>query len=180
MSNSISDKDLENTVISICRDSGVEIDPKDIKGCLRLPLSRNSRGQDKRVIVEFVNQKQSIALLRDQKWISSKSFNHLNVPNNIFVSVSLCSYYRYIWGKCKNLLKMWSRKCDTKFDIDELQQQKIPNKEKSVFFHINSCSLNKNFEELQNLLQSTNIQSDVIAITKTWITKNTSVTQILN
>ena len=35
------------------------------------------------------------------------------------------------------------------YDIDELQQLKIPNKEKSFsFFHINSCSLNKNFEEL--------------------------------
>ena len=64
------------------------------------------------------------------------------------------------------------------YNIDELQQLKIPNKEKSLsFFHINSCSLNKNFEELQNLLQSTNIQFDVIAITKTRITQNTSVTQ---
>ena len=35
------------------------------------------------------------------------------------------------------------------YDIDELQQLKIPNKEKSFsFFHINSCSINKNFEEL--------------------------------
>ena len=64
------------------------------------------------------------------------------------------------------------------YNIDELQQLKIPNQEKSLsFFHINSCSLNKNFEELQNLLQSTNIQFDVIAITKTRITQNTSVTQ---
>ena len=37
------------------------------------------------------------------------------------------------------------------YDIDELQQLKIPNKEKSLsLFHINSCSLNKIFEELQN------------------------------
>ena len=63
------------------------------------------------------------------------------------------------------------QKSDTKYDIDELQQQKIPSKEKSVFFHINSCSLNKNFEELQNLLQSTNTQFDVIAITETQIKK---------
>ena len=46
--NTIPDNLLENTEISICRDSGVEIDPKDIEGCHRLPLSRNSRGQDKR------------------------------------------------------------------------------------------------------------------------------------
>ena len=58
------------------------------------------------------------------------------------------------------------------YDIDELQQLKIPNKEKSLsLFHINSCSLNKNFEELQNLLQSTNTQFDVIAITETRIKK---------
>ena len=65
------------------------------------------------------------------------------------------------------------------YDIDELQQLKIPNKEKSLsLFHINSCSLNKNFEELQNLLQSTNTQFDVIAITEnqTRITKKTSLT----
>ena len=60
--NTIRDNDLENTVISICRDSGVEIDPKDIEGCHRLPLSRNSRGQDKRVTVKFVNWKHSEAL----------------------------------------------------------------------------------------------------------------------
>ena len=61
----------------------------------------------------------------------------------------------------------------SKYDIDELQQLKIPNKEKSLsLFHINSCSLNKNFEELQNLLQSANTQFDVIAITETGIKKN--------
>ena len=41
--NRIPDEDLENTIISICKDSGVELDPKDIEGCHRLPLSRNSR-----------------------------------------------------------------------------------------------------------------------------------------
>ena len=58
------------------------------------------------------------------------------------------------------------------YDIDELQQSKIPNKEKSLsLFYINSCSLNKNFEELRNLLQSTNITFDLIAITGTRIAK---------
>ena len=64
------------------------------------------------------------------------------------------------------------------YDIDELQQLKIPNKEKSLsLFHISSCSLNKNFEELQNLLQSTNITFDVIVIIETRIPKNVSITQ---
>ena len=38
--NSIPDKDFESTVISICRDSGVDADPKDIECCHRLPLSK--------------------------------------------------------------------------------------------------------------------------------------------
>ena len=76
---------------------------KDIEYCHRLSLSRNSRGQDKRAIVKFVNRKHSEALLKDKKRISGKSFNHLNVPNNFFVSVSLCPYYSYIWDRCKDL-----------------------------------------------------------------------------
>ena len=64
------------------------------------------------------------------------------------------------------------------YDIDELQKLKITNKENSLsLFHINSCSLNKNFEELQNLLQSTNINFGVIVVTETRIAKNVSVTQ---
>ena len=55
------------------------------------------------MIVKFINWKHSEALLRDKKRISSKNFNHFNVPNKVFVSVSLCSCYRYIWGKCKDL-----------------------------------------------------------------------------
>ena len=51
------------------------------------------------------------------------------------------------------------------YDVGELLQLKILNKEKSLFlFHSNSCSLSENFEELQNLLQSANINFDVIAI----------------
>ena len=59
------------------------------------------------------------------------------------------------------------------YGIDELQKLKTPNKENSLsLFHINSSSLNTNFEELQNLLQSTYINFDVIAITETRIPKN--------
>ena len=62
------------------------------------------------------------------------------------------------------------------YDLDELQQSKIPNKEKFLYlcfyltlslFRINSCLLNKNSEELQSLLQSKNITFDVTAITET-------------
>ena len=61
-----------------------------------------------------------------------------------------------------------------------MQQLKITNKQKSLsLVHINSCSLNKKFVELQNLLQSANIHFDVIAITETLIPKSFSATHII-
>ena len=61
--NSIPDKDLKNTVINICKESGIDVEVRDTEGCHRLPLSRNSRGHDKRVIVKFANQKYAKTLL---------------------------------------------------------------------------------------------------------------------
>ena len=43
------------------------------------------------------------------------------------------------------------------FDIDQIQSLKFPQKEKPLsFFHINACSLNKNFDNLVYLLKFTN------------------------
>ena len=97
------DQDLENTVINICKESGTDVDARDIEGCHRLPLSRNIRGHDKRVIVKFVNRKYAKSMLKDKKRISGKNFGHLHITNKVFVSVSRCPYYRYIWGKFKDL-----------------------------------------------------------------------------
>ena len=56
--------------------------------------------------------------------------------------------------------------------MDDFKQLRIPFKEKSPsLFLIRSCSLNKNFEELQNLLQSASIHFPVTAITETQIPK---------
>ena len=101
--NDIPENNLEKVVIDICHDSGLEIEPKDIEGCHRLPVSRYSRDSNKRVIVKFVNRKCLEALLRNKKSISSKGFSQLNTHGKVFVSVSICLYYRYIWGKWKDL-----------------------------------------------------------------------------
>ena len=101
--NSICDEDLENTVINICKESGIDVNGRDIEGCYRLSLSRNRRGHDKRVIVKFVNWKYAEAMLKDKKRISGKNLRHLNVTNKVFISVSLCPYYKYSRGKCKHL-----------------------------------------------------------------------------
>ena len=52
----------------------------------------------------------------------------------------------------------------------------IPHKNKLLSsFHINGCSLNKNFHDLQHLLNCTKKMFDIIAISETRITKNVSL-----
>ena len=56
--------------------------------------------------------------------------------------------------------------------IEEIQTLKIPNKSKSLsMFHINTCSLSKNFDDLEYLLKTTNMNFDIIAISETRINK---------
>ena len=53
-------------------------------------------------------------------------------------------------------------------------------KNKSLsLFHINACSLNKNFDDLQYLLSCTK-KTDTIAVSETWITRNLSLLNNLN
>ena len=57
----------------------------------------------------------------------------------------------------------------------------IPHKDKSLsLFHINACSLNKNFDDLQHLLSCTKTKFDIIAISETRITKQVSLLNNLN
>ena len=57
----------------------------------------------------------------------------------------------------------------------------IRHKNKSLFlFHINACSLNKNFDDLQYLLNCSKNFFDLIAISETRITKQVSLLNKLN
>ena len=90
--NDIPDNQLETKIIQICRESGVEVDHNDIESCHRLPVSRYSQNNYKRVIVKLVNRKHSESLLYKKKSLSSRDFSNINIPSKIFVSVSLCPY----------------------------------------------------------------------------------------
>ena len=47
------------------------------------------------------------------------------------------------------------------YDIKEIQTLSIPNKSKSLsMFHINACSLCKNFDDLEYLLRTTSMNFD--------------------
>ena len=67
------------------------------------------------------------------------------------------------------------------FDIDEIQALKLYDKKNSLsFFHINACSLNKNFDDLEYLLKCTNKSFDKITLSETRISKKTSTTCHIN
>ena len=67
------------------------------------------------------------------------------------------------------------------FDIDEIQALKLYDKKNSLsFFHINACSLNKNFDHLEYILKCTNKSFDIIAVSETRISKKTSLTFNIN
>ena len=72
--------------------------------------------------------------------------------------------------------------CSSKYyDIVEMHNIEIPPKNKSLsLFHINACSLNKNFDDLQHLLHCTKNLFDIIAISETIITKQVSLLNNLN
>ena len=72
--------------------------------------------------------------------------------------------------------------CSSKYyDIEEMGNIEIPHKNKSLsLFHINACSLNKNFDDLQHLLSCTKTKFDIIAISETRITKQVSLLNNLN
>ena len=58
------------------------------------------------------------------------------------------------------------------YDMDEIQTlNKLNNKCTLSLFHINSCSLSKNIDDLEYLLNSTSINFDVIAVSETRIIK---------
>ena len=59
------------------------------------------------------------------------------------------------------------------YDIEQIQTLNIPNKSKSLsLLHINTCSLSKNFDDLEYILKRTNMNFDITAISETRITKN--------
>ena len=66
------------------------------------------------------------------------------------------------------------------FDIDEIQALKLLDKKILSFFHINACSLNKNFDDMEYLLKCTNKSFDITAVGETRISEKTSLTCNIN
>ena len=66
------------------------------------------------------------------------------------------------------------------YDIDYMQKLK-PNETLSLsLFHLNTCSLNKNFDDLEYFIKTTNHTFDVIAISDSRIKSNMDITTNIN
>ena len=87
--NDIPDNQLENKVIQICCESGIEVDHNDIDGCPRLPVSRYSRGDKKRVIIKFINRKHTEA---EALLFKKKSLSMLISKETFLISISQVRY----------------------------------------------------------------------------------------
>ena len=54
------------------------------------------------------------------------------------------------------------------YAMDEMHNIEIPHKNKKLsLFHINTCSLSKNFDDLQHLQSYTKLFFDIIAVSET-------------
>ena len=62
ISHDVPEDNLETVVTDIWHNSRLEIEPKDIKGCHCLPVSRYSRDSNKRVKIKFIKRKRPEAL----------------------------------------------------------------------------------------------------------------------
>ena len=101
--NTINDDNLEDTNIEACKDINIDVSEADIAACQRLPVRRNATNASKRVIVKFVNRKHAESILSKKFTLSSTDSSRLNINNKVYVNLSLCPYYRYLWGRCKDL-----------------------------------------------------------------------------
>ena len=67
------------------------------------------------------------------------------------------------------------------YDIDQFHTLRFYEKISQVFlFHINACSLSKNFDEIEHLLKCTNKDFYIIAVSETRIIRKTSLISNIN
>ena len=90
----VSDIELEAKCCDILGDIGVPITPNDIQACHRLY-------DNKRTIVKFMSRKSVFNIMKKRSQLASIE----GYKKKIFINESLCPYYRFLHGKCKQLWK---------------------------------------------------------------------------
>ena len=99
---SISNNNLEKTVLKIFSEIGVTIDSRGVETCHRL----NQPASPKKVINKLSKRKDVARVMSNKKKIKSMKLQNIGLPSNscnIYINKSLCKYYKYLWWKCKLL-----------------------------------------------------------------------------
>ena len=104
---SIEQIDLERTVLNVFDKIDAPVDPQNIEACHRLKSDDN--GRSNKVIVKFSKGKDMARLMNKKKSLKNSNRDGTGVlpSTSFFLNPSLCSYYKYLWSKCKSL---WSGK----------------------------------------------------------------------
>ena len=99
---------------------------------------------------------------------SNESCLTLKPPNNLsHLFIEFSSFSSDISNTPENAVNF------NYYDIDQLQTLKEFTDKSSLFlFHLNTCSLSKNIDDFECLIQSTKTDFDIIAVSESRITKN--------
>ena len=97
---SVSDGNLQETVLKIFGKVGCPMEGNNIEACYRI-----SKKKYERIIVKFSRRKDCQNVLNAKKELRKLDMKEIDFPENnpIFVNQSLCTYYRVLWSKAKRL-----------------------------------------------------------------------------
>ena len=107
---SVKDSDLEDTVLKIFKETGVDVSHENVEAVHRL----KSNGSPKKTIIKLSRRKDAHRVMKNKQKLKNIDSSALGLPSGcrIYINESLCKYYKYLWWKCKLLL---SRKCIDSF-----------------------------------------------------------------
>ena len=107
---SIEQIDLERTVLNVFDKTDALVDPQNIEACYRLKSDDN--GRSNKVTVKFSKRKGMVRVMNKKKSLKNANLDGTGLPlsTSLFISPSICSYYKYLLFKCKAL---WSGKLTT-------------------------------------------------------------------
>ena len=97
----VADRDLESKVSKILEEINVSVDSNLVEVCQRLP----SKGLSKKVIVKLNRRKDIHRILSNKNKLTNLKPESVHLPGEtkVFISESLCLYYKKLWSKWKSL-----------------------------------------------------------------------------
>ena len=92
-------KTLESTVLKIFEKVEVNVDPFNVEDCHCV----SSKNGPKRVIGKVSKRKDASKIRSSKRKLKALNLTSIGVSNPVYISDSLCTYYKMLWRKCKSL-----------------------------------------------------------------------------